>query len=207
MRVSRTYDWRPVVCAATFVALAMLLLPGCIIWEVAPGSSSGTGGSGGESSATCLREPDVGGTSPRALSLDEQAKAAEVCQYLTDRYQEEGWNILFTAQMPSGDIYDWLDSASVAGSQEEPPPPMSELTLPPGFGLVQSELDLNPLLRGPPDTLPMVRPNFSLYISGSTGATSIEDFLDNYQALERELVDRMERDLARSLRRHALRYR
>jgi hypothetical protein len=111
MLVSRTYDLRPVVYAATFVALAMLLLPGCILWEVAPessgtdgsigmpGSSSGTGGSGVESSATCLRAPDVGGTSPRALSLDEQAKAAEVCQYLTDRYQQEGWTILFTATL------------------------------------------------------------------------------------------------------------
>jgi hypothetical protein len=170
-------------------ALAVLLLPECIVWERAPGSSGtpgsggGTaGGSGGESSTTCLREPDVGGTSPRALSPDEQAREAEVCQYLADRYQQEGWNILFTAQMPSGDIYDWLDPATVAGSQEEPPPPLSDEVLPaPGFNLAKLELDLFPEFRGPDGTMPVVRPSFSRYIRGDTAATSIEDFIDNFQ--------------------------
>jgi hypothetical protein len=87
-----------------------------------------------------------------------------------------------TIQTFLGDIMDWLDPASVEGSQEEPPPkPSPEELLPAeGLALQLTELDMFPELRGPAGTIPVLRPSFIAYVSGLTGATSLDDFLTNY---------------------------
>ncbi len=140
---------------------------------------------GGPAKGVCLRAPDKGARSPRTLSPDEQTRSDEVCQYQVDLYKQLGWDIQYTVQMPSGDIYDLFDPAILPGSDEPPPPPLlpEELQLPPGFELAALEPSMYPDLTWPSWLIPKVRPNFSLYISGLSGAISLDDFLKNYQAL------------------------
>lgn len=182
---------------------AAALLSGCA--SVAASSRSGSGtpasaspaaSSRGDSgtqvrafSASCLPhlpDPNVWRVNPTTLSRDEKTRKDEVCRYLADRYRREGWRIKITLQMPSGDIIDWIDSSSVPGSQAQPPPTLSaqELQPAPGAQLAKTELDIYSELRGPPGTFPSVRPTFAPYISGDTGATSVDDFLTHHQAGE-----------------------
>jgi hypothetical protein len=109
---------------------------------------------------------------------EQQVKKDEVDLFLAGRYEEEGWVILETTQTCSGDIWDWLDSASVPGSEVEPPP-LPDIELPPGTELQLTELDLNPELQGPPNSVPMLRPSFGPYVFGDVEASSVEDFIDN----------------------------
>lgn len=106
----------------------------------------------------------------------------EVQAFLVEHYK--GYAIAYTTQNYSGDIIDWVDPASVEGSQVEAPPPISdvELELPPGVELQKAEMDAHPELRELPATvpagaIPMVRPSFEDYILGQTDAGSFEEFL------------------------------
>lgn len=86
--------------------------------------------------------------------------------------------------MPSGDTIDRIDSSSVPGAQAQPPPPPlspQELQPAPGAQPGKTELDIYSELRGPPGTFPAVRPTFAPYISGDTGATSVDDFVTHHQ--------------------------
>ena len=137
-------------------------------------------------SASCLPhlpDPNVWRVNLTTLSRDEKTRKDEVCQYLADRYRREGWKIKVTIQMPSGDIIDWIDSGSVPGAQAQPPPLLStqELQPAPGAQLGKTELDIYSELRGPPGTFPAVRSTFAPYISGDTGATSVDDFVTHHQ--------------------------
>jgi hypothetical protein len=134
-----------------------------------------------ESAPDCLPEPTPRRVDSPAYTPEQQAKKEEVDQFLCDRYQAEGWQILETTQTYGGDIIDWLDPASVPGSQEEPPPKPTpeELQLPEGVELQVTELDMYPELRGSAG-IPMTRPSFAAYILGDTGASSVEDFLTNH---------------------------
>jgi hypothetical protein len=104
-----------------------------------------------------------------------------VQRYLARRYRD--YRIVETTQTYIGDIIDWLDPATVPGSQVEPPPrpPPEELRPPPGAELQRTELDLYPELRGPEGTIPVTRPSFASYVRGETDATSVEDFLRHQQ--------------------------
>jgi hypothetical protein len=150
------------------------LLSGC----PTPSGSSRVGG--GTSADTWTPEPYPDPVkrrgNPPTLSHDEQMRQDEVGRYLAGVYEQKGYKIKATIRMPSGDIYDWIDAASVPGSDAEPPPSPC-----PGCRLPKTELDLYPELRGPPGTMPFVRSSFfDPYIRGGTGATSLEDFIGHY---------------------------
>lgn len=133
--------------------------------------------------SSSLPAPTVLRVDPPALDADQQRRQLEVEQYIADRYREQGWRVVETTQTYVGDIIDWLDPASVPGSQipQPPKPSPEELRLPPGVQLGFTELDLYPELRGPEGTIPMHRPTFARYVLGEAGATSVEDFLRRYQ--------------------------
>jgi hypothetical protein len=100
-------------------------------------------------------------------------------RYVAERYREQGWRIVETTQTYLGDILDWIDPASIRGSDAPRPPPIppEQLKPPPGAQLQQTELDVYPELRGPKGTVPVVRPNFAPYVRGEVRAASIEDYL------------------------------
>jgi hypothetical protein len=178
------------------LATAPTLLSGCVINldGGSPGASAGSGSSPGSGSGIGedsnmdpspapvhrLPPPSVGGSSDGwVLDADAQKRFDEVAQYLWERYQALGWQILLTVQTPGGDVIDWLSAESVEGSQEEPPPAPTETQLPDGVQLSLTEVDLFPWLRGPEGSVPVMRPSFAAYVSGLSGASSLEDFLKN----------------------------
>lgn len=125
-----------------------------------------------------LPEPSVscGGLPAVVLTPEQQARQDEVNAFLAQRYDEEGWVILKTTETCVGDRWDWLDAASVPGSEVDPPP-LPAIELPPDVKLQETELDLHPELQGPPDSVPMLRPSFAPYVFGDVEASSVEDFL------------------------------
>lgn len=129
---------------------------------------------------TTLPEPTIWRADRPALNSEEQARQNEVERYLARRYR--GQRIVDTTQTYVGDIVDWFDPATVPGSQMEPPPRPVAMQLPPGVQLQVTEFDLYPELRGPSGTIPVIRPRFEPYVRGETEASSIEDFITNYQA-------------------------
>lgn len=89
-----------------------------------------------------------------------------------------------TTQGFSGDLYDWIDPSSlplVPYELPELPWPAEDLVLPPGVEPAVNELGQFPELLGPAGTTPLIRPDFSGYVLGDTGATSLQDYLDNHQ--------------------------
>ena len=97
----------------------------------------------------------------------------------------KGATITQTIQLPSGDIVDGLDRATLpALTVEIPPLPWSpqDLALPPGVELGLSAVDQIPELAALVNSAaPFYRPTFWPYVLGETDATSIEDYLDRYQ--------------------------
>lgn len=134
-----------------------------------------------ESTPACLPEPIPRRVDPPVYTPEQQARKDEVDQFLCDRYQEEGWQILETTQTYGGDIIDWLEPASVPGSQVEPPPPIPASEYEPLDGELQvTELDQFPELRAEAG-IPVTRPTFEAYIQGWTDAVSLEDFLNQQE--------------------------
>jgi hypothetical protein len=192
----RTPSWRALILRMlrlATLATVVVLLAGCIINldGTSPGSSSGSGSSMGSGSNGMddmstpeghrLPPPDIWRLDLPALTADQQRRLDEVEQYLWDRYQALGWQIMATTQGGiTGDIFDWLDPDSVKGAWEEPPPlpTPEEMQLPDGVQLALTELDLFP---GPEGLIPVIRPSFAMYVSGLSGASSLEDYLTNYQ--------------------------
>lgn len=129
-----------------------------------------------------LPEPAIRRVDPPTLDAEQHRRQAEVDQYLAQRYDDLGWRIVETTQTYIGDIIDWLDPASVPGSDAEPPPRPSpeELQPAPGASLALSEFDMYPELRGPHGTIPMLRPSFARYVQGDAAAKSIDDFIINH---------------------------
>lgn len=115
---------------------------------------------------------------------EQQRRYEEKEWYLAEQYHAQGWRIVETTQTYIGDIVDWLDPASVPGSQIEPPPKPSpeELQPTPGALLGLTEFDLYPELRGLQGTVPVLRPSFMRYVLEETGASSIQDFIQQNQA-------------------------
>jgi hypothetical protein len=133
-----------------------------------------------------LPPPKVQRKDPRVLSAEQQVRQGEVDVYLAARYHALGWRIVETTQLAeSGDIIDWLDPTSVPGADAPPPPSPdpAELEPPPGAEVGFTELDVDPEPWGPEGTIPEWRPTFSAYVMDETGATSVKDWIQNYQAL------------------------
>lgn len=162
----------------SFVALAVLL-PGCGL--AADDTEDILGNSATHSLIQALPEPAIRRLDPPALDAEQRRRQAEVDLYLAKQHHDLGWRIVETTQTYIGDVIDWLDPASVPGSDAEPPPRPSpeELKPPPGAKLQVTELDLYPELRGPEGTIPMIRPRFASYVRGETTATSVEDFIQH----------------------------
>jgi hypothetical protein len=124
-----------------------------------------------------LPEPDMIRKDAPTLNADQQARHA----YVLAQYGNAP--ILQTTQGYSGDIYDWLKPGALGLSMEAPPLPWlpEDLILPEGIELGLSELEQFPESLGPPETMPMLRPNFSAYVMGGSGATSLQEHLEHHQ--------------------------
>jgi hypothetical protein len=140
-------------------------------------AASSTSGGGEEAP---LPEPETWYVPPPPLTPEQQLRKDEVDQYLA--YQYRDYDILEATQGYSGDIFYWVDPNTIPGSFLTPPPPSwtaQDLVSPAGAEIGRTELELYPELRGAAGT-PIPRPDYSRYIMGMTGATSVQD-LANHQ--------------------------
>jgi len=108
--------------ALAILVAAAALVPGCIIVDgTSPGSSLSSGSSPGSGSSMDmptpsshrLPQPTIWRVEQPVLDGDAQKRLFEVEQYLWNQYQAAGWQIMATTQTYIGDIYDWMDPASV----------------------------------------------------------------------------------------------
>lgn len=131
-----------------------------------------------EDGEAALPAPTLWRVTPPRLAPDAEERQREVDHYIADQLYD-GYEIVETTQMYSGDLVDWVDPDSVPGSNVEPPPPIpaSELVTPPGVELQRTELDDHPELRGPEGTIPFVRPRFADYVRGDSGDATLGDYL------------------------------
>lgn len=151
-------------------------------------SALGLGCTPQNTAANRLPEPEPWRIPLPLFSAEQQTRKDEVDAYLAQAYQEAGWRILSTTQTYEGDIIDWVDPLSVEGSQEEPPPPPEMAPLPDGVELQRMELEVFPELRGPSDTMPILRPDYAAYILEPRGAISLDEWLETKQALGAPLM-------------------
>lgn len=167
--------------------MATTLAFGCVITI---GDGSGSSDSDSESSATGagqppppappLPNPTEWRVTPATLTPEQQQRKDEVDHYLEEQFRD--YNIVEAIQGWSGDITYWVDSSTLpVPSLPDLPWTAEGLTPPAGAELACTELEQFPELRGPAWTTPIHRPDFSAYIMGETGATSLQDYLDNYQ--------------------------
>jgi len=167
--------------------VAPILASGCII-QIGDGSaSSGDGGGTGAGeptpSASVLPGPDNAQGDPWSLTPEQQARKEEVERYIVENHYK-GYKILRTVQDPHGSIIDWIAPETMAQLPYEPPLlpwNVDQIVLPDGVELAQSELAKYTEIFGPPGSTPIHRPMYWRYVLGETGATSVQDYLDNYQ--------------------------
>jgi hypothetical protein len=130
-------------------------------------------------------DDDTGGTanqSGEVISPEEaqQARDAEAWSY-TANVIYKGGEILYSYELPSGDIVDFINRDTLPAVYELPALPIA-LELPPGVELGLTEIEQIPeILDLALIATPFVRPTFWPYILGETDATSIEDYLARYQ--------------------------
>jgi hypothetical protein len=130
-------------------------------------------------------DDDTGGTANQsgdAVSPEEaqQAREAEAWSY-TANVVYKGGEILYSFELPSGDILDFVNRDTLPAVDELPALPFA-LDLPPGVELGLTEIEQIPeLLELAASATPFLRPTFWPYILGETDATSIEDYLARYQ--------------------------
>lgn len=164
------------------LCLAAMLVCGCTITIGGGFTELKEDGAAGPGDAPPLPEPTVWRVPPPELTPEQQPRQDEVDQLLAERYRD--YTIVEATQGYSGDIIYWVDSDTIPGADLEPPAPTwteADLTPPPGVELARSELELYPELRGPDWTTPIHRPDFSAYVMGLTEATSIIDYIENFQ--------------------------
>ena len=155
---------------------------GCTITIGGGFMDSEDNGAAGPTEAPPLPQPTVWRVPSPELTPEQQQRHDEVDRFLAEQYRE--YTIVEATQGYSGDIIYWVDSDSIPGADLEPPAPAwteADLIPPPGAQLARSELELYPELRGPDWTTPIHRPDFSAYVMGMTGATSILDYIENFQ--------------------------
>ncbi|HZF50886.1 MAG TPA: neprosin family prolyl endopeptidase [Polyangiaceae bacterium] len=140
-------------------------------------------GSQKTSALPSLPEPDNAQGEPWNLTPEQQARREEADRYVIEKVYK-GYTILRTVEDEHGDIIDWIASDTM--EQLPYPPPelpwtLDQLVLPDGVELAENELEKHPELFGPIGSTPFHRPMYWGYVLGETDATSIEDYLDNYQ--------------------------
>jgi hypothetical protein len=146
-----------------------LALAGC----VAPGDD----GAATDPADAVLPAPAVWRVRPPVLDAEAARRQAEVDRFIADELYR-GYTIVETTQTYGGDLIDWIDPATVPGSQLEPPPPLTaaDLATPPGVALQPTEVDGHPELRGPAGAIPFVRPQFAPYVRGDASADTLAEY-------------------------------
>jgi hypothetical protein len=111
----------------------------------------------------------------------QQARGAEAWSY-TANVVYKGGEVLYSFELPSGDILDFVNRDTLPALPYELPALPFALALPPGVELGLTEIEHIPeLLELTAIATPFLRPTFRPYILGETDATSIEDYLARYQ--------------------------
>jgi hypothetical protein len=169
-----------------FPAAIACLLPGCVIVlgdGVGPGDGSGevastSSSSGGDGHPSMLPEPEEWRVDAPFLTPDQQNRKLEADAYIANVIYK-GRPIEKTVQGYSGTIYDYI---KVPPLDIEIPDIQGLLPGAPsdGIQLGLTEVEKYAELWGPVDSTVFVRTDFSKYIMEDTGATSVEDWLDNY---------------------------
>jgi Neprosin len=153
--------------------LAALLCAGCMEGDDALLDEAYVDESDGESA---LPPPRVWNAERPVRDAAAARRQREVDRFIRDELYP-GYEILDTTQTYSGDVVDWLDPASVPGSQIQKPPPIPAEELPSGVERGRTELEEFAELRGPAGSIPMIRPQFEDYVSGEAEETSFADYL------------------------------
>jgi hypothetical protein len=150
-----------------------LLAIGCQTEPDAPAISLQTGAL----SAVGLPSPRVSLAPERVWTQPAQkARAKEVEAYLlATRYAK--FRIMDTVRTAHGTVIDYVD-AKTAGAVSNAPPVTPKAAA--QIDLVaRPETEESPALAGPPGSIPFVRPDFALYVSGDSGYDSVDAFVKN----------------------------
>lgn len=138
-------------------------------------------------------DDDTGGAAdePGDVVSPEEAQQAreEEAWWHTANVIYKGGEILYSFELSSGDIVDFINRDTLPAVYELPALPFT-LELPPGVELGLTEIEQIPeLLELTAIATPFHRPTFWPYILGETDATSIEDYLARYQIPGQLLVE------------------
>jgi Neprosin len=112
-------------------------------------------------------------------------RQAEVDAYNAKLYAAQGFELLDTTVTQDGQSIDWVADGSMAGFYATPPPKSKDIPLPKNTVRQRTELDEHPELVGPAGTIPVYRNRFERYVSGESGASSLQDYLDHDQVMGR----------------------
>jgi len=160
-----------------------LLLPFNSACVIVLGDGSGpSGGSANEGagSTSVLPEPEQWRVPPIELTPAQQRRKDEADAYIA-QHVYGGRPIEKTVQGYSGDILDYIEIPPLDVPIPELPPLWENAALPEGVTLSLTEVEQYPELWGPTGATVFNRPDFWRYILEDTGATSIEDWIANYQ--------------------------
>jgi hypothetical protein len=127
-----------------------------------------------------LPDPAIPRVDRGPMTPERALRKCEADDRTAQAYLAQGFEIAATTETYGGEIIDWMTAESVPGSDKPPPPPIAidEVRLPPGVQLGRTELEMYPELQGPVDTVGVSRMTFSAYVSGETGASSLEEYLE-----------------------------
>jgi hypothetical protein len=125
-------------------------------------------------------------------ALSPEEREAEVAAHLERSYFSR-FKVAQTTRGPFGEVVDWVDPHELDPLFDERKPPSDDADAPseiPREAMpepaperrVAEDKDLyalwsDPAVRGPEGTVPMMRPNFSAYVDGSSGAETLDQFL------------------------------
>jgi hypothetical protein len=168
-----------------FVILAALV-SGCGPEDIAPAPL-----------CSYLPEPAAPPTVPKPdrapLTLEAALRNCEGEKYVAEDYEKKGYRVVASTETPGGQIIDWMAAESVPGSNEPTPPTLEDHEPPPGMERGKTELEMYPELRGPKGTVGISRMTFPAYVSGETGASSLEEYLLQKSAEEPGRTDGLDR--------------
>ena len=170
------------IFAFLLLLLALALVGSACTITIGPYDEAEGTGPRNTSALPSLPEPDNAQGEPWNLTPEQQARREEADRYVLEKVYR-GYTILRTVQDEHGDILDWIASDTMEQLPYLPELPWTpdQLVLPDGVELAESELEKHPELFGPVGSTPFHRPMYWGYVLGETGATSIEDYLDNHQ--------------------------
>jgi len=168
--------------ASLLLLLALALVSSACTITIGPYDEAEEPGPRNTSALPSLPEPDNAQGEPWNLTPEQQTRREEADRYVLEEVYK-GYTILRTVQDEHGDILDWIASDTMEQLPYLPELPWTpdQLVLPDGVELAESELEKHPELFGPVGSTPFHRPMYWGYVLGETGATSIEDYLDNHQ--------------------------